>query len=240
MKRNLIALASALLAVVAMSVIIVQAAQAKFDTLRTYPAGSNAFVKVAGDPAEPAQTFHAVTGGFGVSCAKVSTNKATTGDKATEVTGEPVYTECKSTIGGEATVEANGCHYLFTGETDSTGHAAAHVICPAGKAITIKGAGLIISIPEQTLRGIHYANETTSPGTNEREMHITLTATVEDSIKYTCAPAFACSLTPVPTSGTEGTYKGKVTVTGKEDNEGNEGASSIGLTYETLESASMP
>jgi hypothetical protein len=254
MKRNLKALGLALVAMVAMSAIVAQAAQAKFDTLRTYPAGSNAFVKVAADPSEPTQKFTAVTKGFFVTCQSVTTTgsggaNATIGDKATEVTGEPHYTNCKNSLGGEATVESDGCHYKFTSETDASEHAEAHLICgsesgataPNGPGITIKTAGATITVTGgQTLRGIHYSNETTSPGTDEREMHVTLNATVEDSIHYTCSPAFTCGIAGIPTTGTEATYTGRATVTGVKDSEGVEEAGSVGITYETLASSTMP
>jgi hypothetical protein len=245
MMRNLKALGLALVAVVALGAIVAQAAQAKFDTITTFPT-EPAIVKVAADPLEKPQVFTAVPGGFSVTCQKVSTVGGTVTDKATEVTGEPRYEECKNSLGGEATVNSNGCHYKFTSETNASEHAEVHLICgseatePKGAGITISTAGATLTIGTQTLRGVHYTNETTSPGTSEREMHITLSATVEKSIHYTCSPAFTCGIAGIPTTGTEATYKGKATVTGVEDIAGQEGPNKIGLTVSTRESEEMP
>jgi hypothetical protein len=247
MKRNLKAVGLTLVAVLAMGAIVAQAAQAKFDTLRTYPAGSNAFVKVAADPSEPAQVVRFKPGGFAVTCQKFATTGATVGDKATEVTGEPFYSECKNSLSGEATVKPNGCHTRTTSETDAAGHAEAHLICgseatePKGAGITVETAGATITFGSQTVRGIHVTNVTTEPFVNqERHMEVTLTTTVENQLQYTCTPAFVCGLAGIGTSGTEGSINGKKTVSGREDNGGIEGNNPVGITYETLETSMMP
>jgi hypothetical protein len=246
MKRNLKALGLALVAMVAMSAIVAQAAQAKFDTFRTFPAGSNAFVKMTADPTEPGQILTFVSGGFSLNCKKIALNKATITDKTTEITGEPEYTECTNSLGGAATVKANGCHFRFTSETNEKEHAEVHLMCGTEgtenkPGLTIETAGATITFGSQTLRGIHYYNRTTEPFVGqERHMELTLAATVEKQLHYTCTPAFICGVAGIPTAGTEGSLKGFATITGKEDTNGVEGGNSIGITYETLESSVMP
>jgi hypothetical protein len=249
MTRNLKVLGLALVAMVAMSAIVAQAAQAKFDTFRTYP-GGNAFVKIGVDPTAPKQEITLVPGGFTLTCEAFSTTGATISDKATEVTGEPHYGNCKNSLGGEAELNSDGCHTKLTSETDANEHAEVHLICgseagatsPNGPGITLKTAGATITITGgQTLRGVHYSNTTTAPFfEQERHMEITISTTVEKQVHFTCSPAFTCGIAGIPTSGTEGTIKGKKTMSGKEDQEGQEGANSVGITVETLASSTMP
>jgi hypothetical protein len=236
MKRNLKALGLAIVAVFAMSAIVAQAAQAKFDTLKTFPTQEHVFLQGEADPTEPNQVFTTVTGGFSVTCTGLSLT-ATVADKSTESEGEPSYTGCSSPI-GSASVRSNGCTYKFTSETNASEHAVVHVICPTGKEIEIETGGCVVFVEGgQTLTGIHYTNVQT--GAAEKEMHLTLTTTSEMNIHGHSNGAFACSLGGVPSTFTEATYKGKATVKAFEDNAGVKGAAT-GVTYETLTTETMP
>jgi hypothetical protein len=235
MKRNLKALGLAIVAVFAMSAIVAQAAQAKFDTIKTFPTQEHMFLKSSADETEPNQVFTTVTGGFSVTCKRLSL-MATVLDGSTEAEGEPSYTECSSPLGA-AEVNSNGCTYKFTSETNANEHAVVHLVCPAGKEIEISTGGCKLFVPGgQTLTGIHYANVQT--GTAEREMHLTMSVTSEMNISGHSGGGLACELGGVPATFTQATYKGKATVQAVEDSNGAEGAAT-GITVETLTSSEM-
>jgi hypothetical protein len=135
----------ALVAVFAMSVVAASAAQAKFDTLTTFPT-TNVFLTAK---ALGTQEF-AIQGGKAiVKCSEVSletsAGKSTNSDKSTSGTAYPLYNKTENTCEfspfGKATVHMNGCYYTFTSETDATGDAQVHVICPPEKEIEITTLG---------------------------------------------------------------------------------------------------
>lgn len=233
MNRKFKALGLALVAIFAMSAIAAQAAQAENATLKTFPTQEHAILKAEADPTEPNQVFTATPGGFAVTCKKLET-ETTVNDKATEISGRPIYTECSSSVGG-ATVTTANCSYTFNSATDANGMAKVNSNCTSGK-IEISTGGCIIRIDNgQTLNGVSYTNIQT--GAAEKEMHVTVNATVT-GIHFTTNGSFACFLAGVPSPGTEGTYNGKATVKGFEDVEGTAG-NPIGITNETR-GAEMP
>jgi hypothetical protein len=236
MTRNLKALGIALIAVFAMSVVAASAAQAKFDTLTTFPTKENVFLT---SKALATQEFIIQGGKAKVKCTEVeletSEGKSTNTDKSTSITAYPKYNKtepsCEVSPFGNGTVHMNGCYYTFTSETDASGDAEVHIICPPEKVIEIKGpASCTIKVGTQTVRGVHYTNETTSPGTNETEMHIKLEPTVT-GISWTSTAA--CALVGIKASGTDGTYTGNVTVTADED-VNNKPGEPVGITVDTL------
>jgi hypothetical protein len=225
-----------LLALAAMGAILSSAAQAKFDTIKTFPTQEHIFLKAEADPTEPNQVTATVTGGFTWTCTGFSL-RATAADKATEFEGEPVYTGCSTPLGGMA-IRSNGCTYKFTSETNVSEHAVAHLVCPTGKELEIETGGCVIFLAGgQTLSGVHYSNVQT--GTAEKEMHLTVSITWEMNTHGHSSNSFACQLGGVPATFTEGSYKGKLTVKAVEDNAGVEGAAT-GATYETLTTETMP
>jgi hypothetical protein len=241
MTRNLKALGVALIAVFAMSVVATGVAQAKFDTLTTFPTKENVYLT-----AKALQTQEFAIEGVTIKCSEVelevSEGKSTNSDKSTSVTAYPKYNKTENTCEispfGKATVHMNGCYYTFTSETDATGDAEVHIICPPEKVVEITGpTGCLIKVPTQTVKGVHYTNETTSPGTKETEMHIKLEPTV-GGISWTANGA--CALIGLKSAGTAGSYKGNVTVTGDEDSGGTLIPNSIGITIDTLETSTMP
>jgi hypothetical protein len=238
MNRRRTGLLLAIAAITALSAVMAQAAQASFDTLKTFPTVEHAFAKAEADPTEPIQEFITVTGGFSIKCNRYTTT-ATVSDKGTEIAGEPAFSECVSSLGNAVTVKFNGCRYQLTSETDAAEHAAKTILCPAGKEIEIEAvSGCVVFVGPQVEQGVHYTNVQT--GVAEREMHLTVSITAEDSIHWHTNKAFACSLAGIAESGEAGTYKGKWTVKGVEDNAGVEGVGQIGLTTESLSSSTMP
>jgi hypothetical protein len=250
MTRNLKALGLALIAVFAMSAVAASAAQAKFDTLTTFPT-TNVFLTAK---ALATQEFAIQEGKATVKCSEVELEtgevegsepkkfKSTNTDKSTSITAYPKYNKTENTCEvspfGKGTVHMNGCYYTFTSETDVNGDAEVHIICPPGQKIVITGPGSCnISVGEQTVKGVHYTNETTSPGTNETEMHIKLEPTVK-AISWTATAP--CALIGIKSSGTDGTYNGNVTVTADQD-VNNAPGEPAGITVSTLkEGEAMP
>jgi hypothetical protein len=243
MTRNLKALGVALVAVIAMSVVAASAAQAKFDTLTMFPTKENVYLTAK---ALAPQEFR-IEGGIGtIRCSNVELEaregRSTNVDKSTSGTVYPLYNKTETTCGGSPfgkyTVHMNGCYYTFTSETDATGDAEVHLICPPERVVEITGpGGCTIKVPTQTVKGVHYTNETTGPGTKETEMHIKLEPTVT-GISWTATSA--CALVGIKSSGTDGVYLGNVTVTADEDLSGTLIPSPVGITYDTLETSTMP
>jgi len=200
------------------------AAQPKYDTLVT---GSSPAI-LTGSALEP-QVFTA--GGVGVNCTEVSLGKEGTANtitsKTTEATVHPEYKTCSIPELGSAEVVTKGCHYLFTGETNASNLAQVHIIC-SGAGIEIKGPlGCTITVPSQTVTGVNYAN-----GSGD----VVLTPNVT-GIHFTATAI--CAFVGIPSSGTNATYTGKVTVKADKDENGVPGAATT-LQYETMATTSMP
>jgi hypothetical protein len=237
MKRNLKVLALGLLAVTALGAVAATAAEANFDTLRTFPAGSSAFVKAEADPTEPNQVLTLVTGGFSTTCKEFSTTESTVKDKTTEVTGEPHFASCTTSIGVGGSFLAHGCHFQFTSETNASELAPIHFVCPAEKESETQYSGCTLFFGSQTFNGAHYTNVGT--GGAEKEMHLTVSIRAEMDLAYR-SQGVNCALWGIPAKGSEATYLGRLTAKGIEDNGGKEGAGQVGLTMEALSTAEMP
>jgi len=223
MSRKFKTLGLAFMAVFAMSAIVASAAQAKYDTLVT---GSSPAI-LTGSAIEN-QIFTAA--GVEVSCTGVAlgeeagANTITT--KTTEATVHPVYSGCSIPGLGSATVNTTACHYLFTGETNASNLAQVHIIC-SGSGIKIEGPlGCTITVPSQTVTGVNYSNGSGDVVLNPNVTNISYTAT---SI---------CAFVGIPSSGTNATYKGKVTVKADKDEGGKPGAATT-LQYETMSTTEM-
>lgn len=117
-----------------------------------------------------------------------------------------------TTASYELTPQFSGCHMIIFGSTISL--SIAHneckfklyssglfdIVCPAGKAITYSGAGCTITIGPQTgVKQISYTN-------NASDIAATFSLS---GIKYSHA-GFTCGTG----SGTNGTYKGGITIVG--------------------------
>ncbi len=246
MSRNLKVLGTALAAVFAFGVVMASAAQAKFDTITTFPTSEEAAILTGeADPAGGGTQKFFTANRTELSCSGIKVENTTIKDKDTSITAHPVYTGCK--IGGivNFALTTTGCNYLFTSETttNTTGEkedATVHIECEAGKAIKIGPVlGCELSIPEQALHGVRDSNATPISSTNEREMHLTLEATAM-SIKYStkgCA-----SLTGETNGEHEGAeYIGSVTAKGfRDENKVENPNVRVGITVDTLETSTMP
>ncbi|HEX8752135.1 MAG TPA: hypothetical protein VF731_01850 [Solirubrobacterales bacterium] len=236
MKHNLKVLALSVLAVTALGAIEAQGAQASFDTLRTFPAGSSAFVKAEADPSEPNQVLTLTTGGFSTTCKEFSTTGSTATDRSTEVTGEPHFGSCTTSLGEGGSWLSHGCHFKFKSETGASELAPIGFVCPSGEQSETQYSGCTLFFGSQTFNGAHYAN--VQSGAGEREMHLTVTIKAEMDLAYT-SQGPSCALWGIPASGNQATYLGKLALKGVEDKEGIEGEQ-VGMTMETLSTTEMP
>jgi hypothetical protein len=242
MSRNLKLLGTALVAVLALAAVMASVAQAKFDTITTFPTSEETAIVTA--ESVGVQTI-SLGNGVAITCTGFKVEEGTIKDKDTSITTHPVLTGCK--IGGVVVISfaTTGCNYLFTSETTTNTTSAKedatlHIECEAGKEIKIGPAlGCEISIPEQTLHGVHYTNVTPTGSANEREMHIATEFTVMN-VKYTTK---GCESVAGEADGIHegGEYKGNVTIKGfKDENKVENAATRVGITVSTLESATMP
>lgn len=205
--RNLKALGLALVAVLALGALTASASSAHVFTSdsttgTTYFTGED---EVQNEFSTPAGT---------VTCTTVSFKGKAAGTEQSEVTVHPSYSNCTHSVLGEVTVVTTGCDYLLKGATDEKNMATVKVVCEAGKAITIQTSiGCDLKIGEQSLSSaVSYAN---AGGGGSKE-DITVTNTAKE-IKYTkVATSFgACFF--VGGNGSDGEYKGPVTVRGYDD-----------------------
>jgi hypothetical protein len=137
--------------------------------------------------------------------------------ESAELTITPTYSGC--TIAGlAATVTTHDCQYLLTaGATTGVGNntvdVETHLLCPAGKSITVKTnlSTCEITIAPQTLTNIETHNRT-SPTTSKNEVEATIDV---HSIKYTIHNGSKCPNEPASGAYATGTYEGGATFEGE-------------------------
>ncbi len=246
MSRKLKVLGIALAAVFAFAVVMASAAQAKFDTITTFPTSEEtAILTGEADPAGGGTQTFTTPGGTSVTCTGIKIEETTVKDKDTSITAHPVYTGCK--IGGvvNTTVTTTGCNYLFTSETttnttEAKEDATVHVECAVGSKIKIGPTlGCEITVGEQTLHGVRYNNATPEGTPTEREMHITLEATAMNIAYETKGCASVTGEADGAHAGAE--YKGNTTVKGfKDENKIENPNVRVGITVDTFSTSTMP
>jgi hypothetical protein len=243
MSRNLKLLGTALVAVLAFAAVMASVAQAKFDTITTFPTSEEtAILTGEADPAGGGTQTLTTANGTSLTCTGIKIEQATVRDKDTTITAHPVYTGCK--IGGivNTTVTTTGCNYLFTSETTTNTTSAkedatVHIECEAGKKIKLGPTlGCELTIGEQTLHGVHYNNVDT---TEERKMHLTIEATAMN-IAYETK---GCASLTGEADGAHvgGENQGNTTVLGFKDEAGIENPNvRVGITVDTFATEVMP
>lgn len=212
MTRNFKVLGLAFAAVLAMSAVAASAAQAVAPEFHC-----TALNKESCWLTSESSDHHFVVGTAGVDEVTVGCEKAkftsTVAKTTPSATIDAVYTKCKA-LGVAAPVNMNECMYTLNAvAASSPATATADVICPAGKAITIKPTGIecVIEVGEQ--KGLNHVvaeNKGTEP------THVFLTLTVEGISAKTNGPG-------CPTPGVvlnNGKYTGTSTVEGFEDEGG--------------------
>lgn len=123
--RNLKILGLALMAMFAMSAVTAGAASADHITAEQYPA------TLTGKNTTETDKFLTTTGT--VNC-KTASYAATISAAATSVSATPTYSNCTA-FGFPATIDVNGCKYVFNIGAGTTGDA--DLSCEAGKTITV-------------------------------------------------------------------------------------------------------
>lgn len=195
-----------LLVVLAMSAMTTSVASADEFTAEQYP------VTLTGSKDGEADVV-AVTAGS--AACKSTTYVGTAIQATTTVTISPTYNECTA-FGFPATVDMNGCQYLFHINGASSTEGSADLTCPAGKEVTVTSmsAGTIkctLHFPTQSSVGtIKFSNIGAGP-TREVTLQFNLT-----SIKYTHTKGTGLG-SCTGGSATNGTLNAKAVVTGETD-----------------------
>jgi hypothetical protein len=128
----------------------------------------------------------------------------------TTVTVTPEYSECRAFGFVNATIDHEGCNYLFHAEstTGADPEGSVDIECPVGKSITVTAFNCWVTVGAQTgLKTVTFTNKGVSP-----TRHITVDVNISSKIKYTQhSKSF-----PGCSSGTftNGSYVGAATVKG--------------------------
>jgi len=198
----------ALIALVAVSAVGATAASADEFTATVYSA------TVTGKT-HPEFTDEFVTTAGVVKCT-TATYTGTIGGSSTTLTVTPAYSGC-TFAGFPATVEVNGCDYLFHVSGGTSTEGVVDIICPSGKEITVVAkSGAIVKCtlhvpPQSGLGTVRYTNLGIAGATEE------VTVNAEVSVpKYTHTTGFGVGHC-LEGSGTNGTLKAKALVAGEED-----------------------
>lgn len=156
MKRNLKPLGLSLVAAMALGAVMASGASAEF----TYEFG------VVSWRVTPTVNTEIVSSESSLSCSGLTGAGGPSLQVEKEATVEPKYSGCTITIGSLGTlgaeIDTNGCHYLFTTDTE----VGLHLLCPEGKQmeITAKILGtfrkcLDIHAQTPTSPFVHYRNQ---------------------------------------------------------------------------------
>jgi hypothetical protein len=215
MTRNIKALGLALVAVFAMSAVAASSASALHFT------GGSGITKVHGAQVG-LNVFTA--NGSPVECEEATFSGAVTAATTTEQTVDPAYNKCRfasKTV--NATVDINGCAFILTIPNAPNVNNPVHVECPTTgsivhngfnntKVIIVTVPGLCeITIPEQTPTGGGVKYE---PGTSGGKKDLTVNANVTGIHYTTHGNCQILSGKATDFTWTDGSYVGKVTVSG--------------------------
>jgi hypothetical protein len=225
MISNVKTLWLALVAVLAMSAVIVPTAQAEATTHKITSQTNSYPLKLSATSAFGNEIFK--TEGGKVECK--GSYSASVGAASSSVTAHPTYTECKAFgFFGEAKVVTTGCDYKFNLTTRlAVDKYQAHddLVCSAGNKITIESGTCEVWVHGQTgLTHVGIENMTQSPH-NDLTIDATIGAAVggAGSITYTVTKdGFGCPFVttlPLPNTKTGGTFEtvNPVTVTAAND-----------------------
>lgn len=198
MNRKLIPL---LLIAVALVAAFASAAQASTFTAEKYPATI--------EGTQVGQHVFSIENGLTVKCEK-ATFHGTLSAASTTITMSPTYTVCTAFGFLNATVNFNGCKYLFHAgeEVAADKHAGSvDIVCPAGGFIAISASTCETQIPPQTGLNTNNIENNTSP------MDATATGSLT-GITYTkTKDGFLCPFAGTGTK-TDGGYAGTATAIG--------------------------
>jgi hypothetical protein len=203
MTRNLKALGLALVAVFAVSVVGASAASAA-----TEFHAEKAPVTLTGSQHAGEDVFTTDAGNVSCENASYAGSQAT----ATALTSSAVatYTGCHATFGLNASIDVNGCQYIFHADTKKV-----DISCAAGKVIAVTAPGCEITVGSQT--GLSSATFTNVGAGTTREITIDVGLAGIKYEEHNKGFFPTCKFNTVAT--TNGTYNGAALVTG-ENSEG--------------------
>jgi hypothetical protein len=182
------ALGVAMVAVLAMSAVVASAAQAQF-TANSYPTTVTGHSALGNDVFSVDGTSVECTGHF----------EGTLKEASTSLTVIATYSSCRAFGFASATVDMNGCDYVFysTGSVD--------LVCPTGQSVTIQAGNCDLDVVPQTgLKTVDLTNN---------HPHVDVQATVTGVTVNATQDGFLCPLngtghkTATYTQGTAVTVK---------------------------------
>lgn len=189
MRIKFRALGLALVAALAMSAVIAQAAQAhKFVT----DTGAPAFVTGELEPgAKEGFSVSTVLGTASVECTTANSTIESVSNESETIREQPAYSGCEF-LGVAANIDMNGCEYVYHGATPVANMALMDVECPGTNKIRFTAPNVCdLTVGTQTgLSGVKYTNIAGPP------MKITVTRTVSGAAFTKDAPTGTdnCSL----------------------------------------------
>lgn len=218
MTRNLRRLGLTLVAVFALGAVGSSAASASEFTVEGTP------VFVIGEQVN-IHVNRFTFGAINVECEKGRFEQTLVEAAVTEIPFKAKYEECKE---GEhaASINMNGCEYVFTAKTDANEHSQLHIACPAGKKIEISIPALSCTLKLSTQtpeKGVHYTN--TGKG-KTADYDATITA---EKITYEKVGGAQCQL--IAGNEKEGKYISELTVRAYNDEEGTPGTEQRGTSW---------
>jgi hypothetical protein len=226
MKRQFRILGMALMAVLAMSAFAATTASAVEFHAETAP------TTITGNQ----QTAHVFTieNGLTTTCPVAEFHGSVSTKTATEITATAVYKgettsggtvhPCRAFLGLAATINMNGCAYVFHATAGSGDNytGTADVECPAGKVITITAGTCEVTVGDETTGGkvINQNLGTVNFVNNTAAGDVSVNPDITSSITYDkVKDGFGC-----PLSGTgeksDGSYTGTTTVVGENPENG--------------------
>jgi hypothetical protein len=216
--RKIKVLGLMLVAIFAMSAVAATAASASELTGEE----PNLFLHGTNEPAEKADVFFTTAGN--TSCKNATYTVGTISTPTTTVTATPTYTNCTS-LGFPATIDTNGCSYVFhvTGGSSTVGDVTLQ--CPENKEIQVTAISggtnkCTVSVPGQTLSNAKFPDPVTYTNIGEgttREVTIAVKyGNSEGGLKYSHKEGTGLGRCTTG-SGTAGTFEGLGTVTANND-----------------------
>ena len=250
MTRNLKALGLALVAMLALGAIGAQGASAVVEHSFRSDAANGRTVLTGSMETSTKDVFSA-TAGLPVECSVGTFSGTVSGNTVDEVTVHPKYSSCKSPIDSDIMVDTGGCNYVFDSDTtEDAAHSAgteharvrlecesAHSATPHAIKITAEGCTISFEITHassvevnQSLHGVTYKTLSSADSHSDKSA-LTVTSTVK-TIKYTAEKGSFCGLAGHPAATySNGTYTGKASVTGYEDDQTPTGSLTDGTSW---------
>jgi hypothetical protein len=246
MTRNLKAFGLALVAMLAFAGIAAQGASAVVE--HSFRLGANKTVLTGKNHSYTtgsSKDVFTATGGVTVECDGTyeNTEEGTTKDT---LTVHPKYHNCKA-FGGNASVDTNGCNYVFdsdttqaNGHSTSSEHAAVSLECMAGHHILVTGPGCNLTFSanhssvsvNQSLHGVRYTQLVSHSDPGGVSKHaLTVKATVR-TVHYTVLGGSLCGLVGHP-AGTysNGSLDGAGSLTAYTDSTPVSGSTTLGQVW---------